>query len=176
MLAMKRKVDAHMIAVMGLLIALMVVLSQILGFETSYIKITFSFVPQLIMGMLFGPFWTAVGSSLADIAGMVIFPKSAYFFGFTINAFVGGLIYGYFFYRKEVTLKRAAMVVLLNTLLITLILTPIWLAMMLNIPLTSWAIWSVRLLKAVIMFPIQTALIYIVGRAIPYKRLIRRFV
>ena len=119
---MKRKVDAHMIAVMGLLIALMVVLSQILGFETSYIKITFSFVPQLIMGMLFGPFWTAVGSSLADIAGMVIFPKSAYFFGFTINAFVGGLIYGYFFYRKEVTLKRAATVVLLNTILITLIL------------------------------------------------------
>ncbi|OTE88848.1 folate ECF transporter, partial [Escherichia coli] len=55
---MKRKVDAHMIAVMGLLIALMVVLSQILGFETSYLKITFSFVPQLIMGMLFGPFWT----------------------------------------------------------------------------------------------------------------------
>ena len=97
---MKRKVDAHMIAVMGLLIALMVVLSQILGFETSYIKITFSFVPQLIMGMLFGPFWTAVGSSLADIAGMVIFPKSAYFFGFTINAFVGGLIYGYFFYAE----------------------------------------------------------------------------
>ncbi len=134
---MKRKVDAHMIAVMGLLIALMVVLSQILGFETSYIKITFSFVPQLIMGMLFGPFWTAVGSSLADIAGMVIFPKSAYFFGFTINAFVGGLIYGYFFYRKEVTLKRAATVVLLNTILITLILTPIWLAMMLNIPLAK---------------------------------------
>ena len=72
---MKRKVDAHMIAIMGLLIALMVVLSQILGFETAYIKLTFSFVPQMIMGMLFGPFWTAIGSSLADIAGMVLFPK-----------------------------------------------------------------------------------------------------
>ena len=168
---MKRKVDAHMIAVMGLLIALMVVLSQILGFETA----TFTFVPELIMGMLFGPFWTAVGASVADIAGMILFPKSAYFFGFTINAFVGGLIYGYFFYRKEVTWKRAATVVLLNTLLITLILTPIWLAMMLNIPLTSWAIWSARLMKAVIMFPIQTVLIYFVGRAVPYKRLTRRF-
>ena len=105
---------------------------------------------------------------------MILFPKSAYFFGFTINAFVGGLIYGYF-YRKEVTWKRAATVVLLNTLLITLILTPIWLAMMLNIPLTSWAIWSARLMKAVIMFPIQTVLIYFVGRAVPYKRLTRRF-
>lgn len=172
---MKRKVDAHMIAVMGLLIALMVVLSQILGFETAYLKLTFTFVPELIMGMLFGPFWTAVGASVADIAGMILFPKSAYFFGFTINAFVGGLIYGYFFYRKEVTWKRAATVVLLNTLLITLILTPIWLAMMLNIPLTSWAIWSARLMKAVIMFPIQTVLIYFVGRAVPYKSLTRRF-
>ena len=172
---MKRKVDAHMIAVMGLLIALMVVLSQILGFETAYLKLTFTFVPELILGMLFGPFWTAVGASVADIAGMILFPKSAYFFGFTINAFVGGLIYGYFFYRLEVTWKRAATVVLLNTLLITLILTPIWLAMMLNIPLTSWAIWSARLMKAVIMFPIQTVLIYFVGRAVPYKRLTRRF-
>ena len=51
---MKRKVDAHMIAVMGLLIALMVVLSQILGFETAYLKLTFTFVPELIMGMLLG--------------------------------------------------------------------------------------------------------------------------
>jgi ECF transporter S component (folate family) len=172
---MKRKVDAHMIAVMGLLIALMVVLSQILGFETAYLKLTFTFVPELIMGMLFGPFWTAVGASVADVAGMILFPKAAYFFGFTINAFVGGLIYGYFFYQKEVTWKRAATVVLLNTILITLILTPIWLAMMLNIPLTSWAIWSARLVKAIVMFPVQTVLIYVVGRAVPYKRLTRRF-
>ena len=86
----------------------MVVLSQILGFETAYLKLTFTFVPELIMGMLFGPFWTAVGASVADIAGMILFPKSAYFFGFTINAFVGGLIYGYFFYRKEVTWKRGS--------------------------------------------------------------------
>lgn len=37
------------------------------------------------------------------------------------------------------------------------------------------AIWSARLMKAVIMFPIQTVLIYFVGRAVPYKRLTRRF-
>lgn len=175
MLEMKRKVDAHMITVMGLLIALMVILSQILGFETAYIKITFSFVPELIMAMLFGPFWTAVGASIADIVGMMLFPKAAYFFGFTINAFIGGLIYGFFFYKKEVTLKRAILSVLANTVVITLILTPIWLAIMLNIPINSWAIWSVRLTKAVVMFPIQTAMIYIIGRAVPYKRFSKKF-
>ncbi len=122
-----------MIAVMGLFDCLNGRLVANLGFETSISKITFSFVPQLIMGMLFGPLdssWLLISRYRRNGD----FSKSAYFFGFTINAFVGGLIYGYFFYRKEVTLKRAAMVVLLNTLLITLILTPIWLAMMLNIP------------------------------------------
>lgn len=173
---MKKKVDAHMIAIMGLLIALMAVLSQVLGFETPYIKLTFSFIPELIMAMLFGPFWTAVGASVADIVGMILFPKAAYFFGFTINAFIGGLIYGFFFYKKELTLKRAALAVLANTVIITLILTPIWLAMMLNIPLDSWEIWSARIVKAVVMFPIQTILIYFVGRAVPYKRLAKRFV
>ncbi|OTN76655.1 hypothetical protein A5886_001733 [Enterococcus sp. 8G7_MSG3316] len=173
---MKRKVDAHMIATMGLLIALMVVLSQILGFETPYIKLTFSFIPQMLMAILFGPFWTGVGAALADIIGMMIFPKSAYFFGFTINAFLGGVIYGYFFYKKEITLKRSLIVVILSTLLISFILTPIWLSIMLDIPLTSWAIWSARLIRGAIMVPIQSALLCIVGRALPYKHFRKYFV
>ena len=36
---MKKKIDAHIIATMGLLIGLMVVLSQVLGFETQLLKI-----------------------------------------------------------------------------------------------------------------------------------------
>ena len=43
MLRMKKKIDAHIIATMGLLIGLMVVLSQVLGFETQLLKITFDF-------------------------------------------------------------------------------------------------------------------------------------
>ncbi|MEG3033765.1 MAG: folate family ECF transporter S component, partial [Enterococcus sp.] len=46
---MKRKVDAYMIAIMAMLIALMVVLSQVFGFETQLLKITFSFVPEVVM-------------------------------------------------------------------------------------------------------------------------------
>ena len=40
---------------MGLLIGLMVVLSQVLGFETQLLKITFDFVPEVVMASLFGP-------------------------------------------------------------------------------------------------------------------------
>ena len=72
------------------------------------------------------------------------------------------------------TLRRAFLVTLLNTLLITLCLTPLWLHVMYQMPL-NWAFWSLRLGKAVIFLPVQTFLIYATGRALPYKRLAKRF-
>lgn len=174
---MKRKVDAHMIAIMGLLIALMVILSQVLGIETQFVKLTFTFVPEVVMAILFGPFWTGVGAAIADVTGLMLLPKAApYFFGFTINAFIGGLVYGYFFYKKEITWLRSFLCVLTNTLVITLCLTPIWLSIMYQVPLDSWALWSVRLLKAGIMLPIETILVYLVAKSLPYKRFAKRFI
>lgn len=168
---MKQKINVHMITAMGLLIALMVVLSRLLAFETQLLKISFDFVPQIVMGMLFGPLWTGIGSVLADTIGMMIFARAAFFPGFTLNAFITGLIYGYFFYQKPVTWKNSFLCALVNTIVVSLILTPIWLAIMYDQPLTSWVIWAPRLLKALVMLPIQTALNEGIGRIIPLKRL-----
>ncbi|MGM0123400.1 hypothetical protein IGI37_000766 [Enterococcus sp. AZ194] len=172
---MKRKIDGRMIAIMGLLIAMMVVLSQVLGFELQFIKITFTFVPELIMGLLFGPLWTGIGAAIADVIGMMLFPKAAFFIGFTINAFIGGVVYGLYFHKKEVTLMRAFLCTLTNTLLISLILTPLWLSMMYNVSLTSWAIWSPRLVKVAIMLPVETIMLYMVGAALPYRKWVKKF-
>ncbi|MHC5269445.1 folate family ECF transporter S component [Enterococcus sp. LJL98] len=171
---MHKKLDAYKISMMGLLIAIMVILSRILGFEWQFIKISFDFVPKIIMAMLFGPLWTGVGAVVADLIGMMLFAKAAFFPGFTLNAFLGGAIYGYFFYKKEVTIKNAFLCTLVNTLLIGFVLTPLWLAIMYNQPLTSWVIWGPRLVKGILMLPIQTILTYVVGRAIPMKQLMKR--
>lgn len=72
------------------------------------------------------------------------------------------------------TLKRCIACVLTNTVLFTLILTPIWLSIMYNIPLNSWAIWSARLMKLVITVPLQIATLYIVGKALPMEQLKRK--
>ena len=171
---MNKKLNAYMISMMGLLIAIMVVLSRILGLEWQFIKISFDFVPKIVMAMMFGPIWTGIGAVIADIIGMMLFAKAAFFPGFTLNAFIGGCIYGYFFYKKEVTWKNAFLCTLANTLLIGFILTPIWLAMLYNQPLTSWVIWGPRLVKGALMLPIQTILTCVVGRAIPMKILMKR--
>ncbi|BCA84580.1 folate ECF transporter [Enterococcus saigonensis] len=173
---LKKKIDAHFIATMGLLIGLMVVLSQVLGFETQLLKITFDFIPEVVMASLFGPFWTAVGAAVADIIGNTLLGKAPFFIGFTLNSFIAGGIYGYFFYKKPITIKNAFLCVLCNTLLISLCLTPIWLSMMYKIPLTDAKLWSIRLLKAVIMLPVQTGLIVFFGNALPFKRLAKNLV
>ena len=90
------------------------------------------------------------------------------------SAFLGGVVYGLYFYNKEVTLKRCIACVLTNTVLFTLLLTPIWLSIMYNIPLNSWAIWSARLMKLVITVPLQIATLYIVGKALPMAQLKRK--
>ena len=86
---MNKKLNAYMISMMGLLIAIMVVLSRILGLEWQFIKISFDFVPKIVMAMMFGPIWTGIGAVIADIIGMMLFAKAAFFPGFTLNALNG---------------------------------------------------------------------------------------
>ncbi len=38
---------------------------------------------------------------LADLVGMALFSKTAFFIGFTLNAFIEGAIYGFFFIEKR---------------------------------------------------------------------------
>ncbi|MGO3604907.1 MAG: folate family ECF transporter S component, partial [Enterococcus malodoratus] len=92
-----------------------------------------------------------------------------------INAFLEGAIYGYFFYKKEITWKNSIQSVLATTILINLILTPLWLAMMYHVPLNSWVIWAPRLIKTVIWIPIQSIITYFLGGMLPYKQWISRF-
>lgn len=163
-----------MIATMGLLIALMVTLSRVIAVETTFFKLSVTFIPEVIMGLLFGPFWTGIGMVLADFIGMALFAKSAFFIGFTFNAFISGVIYGWFFYRKEITWKNSFLSALVVTVLISLCLTPLWLAIMYKVPLFSWVIWGPRLVKAVIWIPFQTIITYVIGRSVPYKKILRR--
>lgn len=171
---MKRKIDPFMISVMALLIALDIILWNILVIETQFLKVSFAFVPKLVIGTLFGPFWTGVGLVISDLVGNTIFARAPFFIGFTLNKFIEGLLYGYFFYRKNVTFKNTFLCTLTITIIINLGLTPIWLAIMYNVPINSWIIWGPRLVKAVLMIPVQTVLLYYVGRAIPLKRVRRK--
>ena len=146
-------------------------LFTLFAYETTFLKISFTFIPESLIGMIFGPFWAGIGTAVADVGGMLLFPKAGYFPGFTLNAFLAGAIYGYFYYKKEMTWQRVILATLLVTVLINIILTPLWLSLMYGVNLANFAWWVPRLIKTVIFFPIQVIATYYLGNKIPFKRL-----
>ncbi|MGN1195470.1 MAG: folate family ECF transporter S component [Acutalibacteraceae bacterium] len=84
----------------ALLIALQVVLSRFLSFQTWNLKIGFSFVPVVLAARLFGPVGAMLVYGIGDVIGTFMFPVGAYFPGFTLSAVLSGLIYGLFLYKK----------------------------------------------------------------------------
>ncbi|MFC0234076.1 folate family ECF transporter S component [Vagococcus entomophilus] len=160
-----KKLNVRVIALMGLMIALQVVFTRFLSVETTFLRIGIDFIPATIMGALFGPFLAAIGGGLADVLGMMIFPKGAFFLGFTFNACLIGMLYGLLYYKKELTWKRVIFSTIVITLLSSLLLTPFWLHLMYKVPF--WGLMPIRLLKAVVMIPLQAVLTFLVLGRLP---------
>lgn len=157
---MKKRPLTTQLVVMALLIALEIILTRFLSIETPTLRIGFGFLPVAMMAILYGPLWTGAAGVVGDIAGMMLMPKAAFFPGFTLTAFLTGVLYGLFLYKKEVTWKRTLAAVLTVNVLCSLCLDTLWLSIMYGDAFI--ALLPMRLIKAAIMIPLQTLLIYMV--------------
>ena len=86
----------------SLLLALSILLTYFfrLDFGGS-LSVGLSFNATALMGMLFGPVVTGLANGLGDIIKCVLKPQGPYFFGYTFNAMLAGVIYGVFLYGKS---------------------------------------------------------------------------
>lgn len=79
----------------AILIALSVVLTRFGSFYlpgASFIRIGFGSIPIIIASLVVGPIWGAVVGAGADLIGALAFPVGAYFFGYTIDAALQGVL------------------------------------------------------------------------------------
>lgn len=90
----------------SLLIALEVILTRFCSINTATLRIGFGFLPIAIIAMMYGPLSAGVAYALGDLLGMMIFPSGSYFPGFTLTAFLTGVIYGLVLYRKPKNLAK----------------------------------------------------------------------
>ena len=87
----------------SLLIALEVILTRFCSIYTGVLRIGFGFLPVAIIAMMYGPISAGVAYAIGDILGMMIFPCGSYFPGFTLTAFLTGVIYGVVLYKHPKT-------------------------------------------------------------------------
>lgn len=139
--------------------ALLVAIGIIIDFNRIVVsktfEISFAFITLAIGGMLYGPVVAGFMGGISDILQYIVRPTGEFFPGFTLNAILSGVIYGIFLYKKEVTIKRVLLCQIVHDILISIILTPIWLNM-----LYGSAIFALpRIIRFFVMLPIKVILI-----------------
>ena len=166
---MDNKFDVKKLIQISLLIAIEVILTRFCSIQTPIVRIGFGFLPIAIIGMMYGPLSAGVAYAIGDLLGFALFPTGSFFPGFTITAFLTGIVYGVFLYNKPKTWPRIIGAVLTVCLVINLGLDTLWLSILMGKGYI--ALLPTRIMKAVLMIPVQTFIIGII-----WKKVVVRFV
>lgn len=155
---MMPKLTTKQLVSLGLLAAAEIVLSRFLSISTPVVKIGFAFIPVALGGMLYGPVWAGLASASADFVGAILFPVGPYFPGFTVTAFLTGMVYGLFLYGKPPARMRVIASVMIVAVVLNLGLGSVWLHLLMGKSIL--ALLPARLLKCMIVTPVQVFVIH----------------
>lgn len=166
---MDNRFDVKKLIQISLLIAIEVILTRFCSIQTPIVRIGFGFLPIAIIAMMYGPLSAGVAYAIGDLLGVALFPTGSFFPGFTITAFLTGIVYGVFLYNKPKTWPRIIGAVLTVCLVINLGLDTLWLYILMGKGYIG--LLPTRIMKAVLMIPVQTLIIGII-----WKKVVVRFV
>ena len=143
----------------SLLLASTIVINRFLSINTGILSIGFTFVPLMLSAIILGKKECMLIATLADLIGALLFPFGSFFIGYTISAFLTGLVYGLLLHRKDKFVVNKSFIIrliiatLIVTLLINGILNTIWI--ILTVKSASIAIIPTRVIKQLIMIPVM---------------------
>ena len=146
----------------GVSVALAVLFSYVFAIQTIFVRITFGFLPIAIYGAMYGPMKAGLVAAAADFIGTTLLGTSIFFPGFLVSGFLTGYIYGWFFYRKRITLRRACVPFFLVMVFIHLGLNTLWLTVFYH--KAASAIFLSRLIKNLLCYPMEVGLFLAVYR------------
>ena len=125
--SLKELLNTRNMVLCGLMAALAVVLSLVASIDIGpYIRVGFSGLPNRVVECLFGPVTGCLFGGMLDVLKYILKPSGPFFFGFTFNVMVAGLIYGTLLYRNPVTVKRIVAAEFLTKLLVNCLLNTLW--------------------------------------------------
>ncbi len=123
------KFSTRTLAAIALLTALEIILSRFLSISLWNTKIGFSFLPIAVAAILYGPLAAGSVGALGDFIGAILFPIGAYFPGFTLTAFLTGLVYGIFLHKRQ-GWPQIISAVGINQLILSLLLNTLWISIL----------------------------------------------
>lgn len=158
---MNQKLTVKSYTIIGALVAIEIILSRFLSIHTWNLKIGFSFVPIVLTAMIFGGVYAGLVGAIGDIIGAILFPVGPYFPGFTITAFLNGVIFA-FFLKKKPTFVNIVISVLLVQIVGSLGLNTFWISMLYGSPF--WPLFATRIYQTIVMSVVQIVVTYMLSR------------
>lgn len=161
----------HTITGVALLLALGVIADFFFSIQvTPTLKFGFGYLVTALLGMLYGPVTAGIAGGIGDIIEFIIKPSGVFFFGFTLNAILGGMLYGFCFYKYKVTIWRCIIAKTCANVFINILLNTYWMSILMG--KGFFALIGPRIAKNLILLPAEIIILYIVTTQI--ARVLRR--
>ena len=155
----------------AMLLSILIVLSRFFSIKSSFLVISFSFIPIMLAGIYLGPKYAAIIAGLGDLIGAILFPFGAYFPGFTISSVIIGFIYGMFLYKKpeenRKDLKFMIQLIISSIIVlggIKILLESVFLNVLYG--KAYLAIVASRVVTELIMIPVQVVTMFVLEKAL----------
>lgn len=162
--AMHTKMSVKSISIIGILVAMEIILARF-SIHTWNLKIGFSFVPVVVAAIFYGPVTAGLVGAIGDIMGYILFPVGAYFPGFTLTAFVTGMIFG-FFLRKSRSVLNIVLAVLCVQIFVSQFMNTYWISFLYGSP--YWALFATRIYQTAAMIAVEIiSTLLIVKKVVP---------
>lgn len=162
--AMHTKMSVKSISIIGILVAMEIILARF-SIHTWNLKIGFSFVPVVVAAIFYGPVTAGLVGAIGDIMGYILFPVGAYFPGFTLTAFVTGMIFG-FFLRKSQSVLNIVLAVLCVQIFVSQFMNTYWISFLYGSP--YWALFATRIYQTAAMIAVEIiSTLLIVKKVVP---------
>lgn len=144
---------------MALLLALAVVVDQF-SFYVGPVKISVGSLITAMLGCFYGPVGGAFAAGVGDIVKYLVRPDGAFFFGYTLNACLGGFFYGFFLYKAKISIPRVVSAKLMINMLVNVCLGTIWYSMLYGKGFN--AIFGARLIANLVKIPVESVVLLII--------------
>ena len=131
------------------------------------VNITFGFIVNALGSMVYGPVVATLSGALSDTLGYLVSPSGAYYFPFILLEMAGSLIFALFLYSTDITPVRLMLSKFCVNLFVNILLNePIMIQYYRLFYTTVYQpfVW-VRIVKNIVMLPIESVLLMIFFRA-----------
>lgn len=167
-----KKDNVKKLAVCAVMLALYITIQSFALDITEYLRISFNYLIVAVIGMLYGASTGAMFGIAADLLGFIVHPGIGGFFpAYTVISALQGSLYGMMLYKgkissieKQPSLWRIALVRGIDVLLCST-LCRTWVNSFFY-GQAFWAILPVRVLKNLVMYPVEVLLLWCVLNAL----------